>query len=52
MDFMFQTLVGWGIGNALTAKLQPMGFIVLAFFVLVAGAILFVVSPKFYRMVK
>jgi hypothetical protein len=52
MDFLFQTLVGWGVGNALTEKLKPTGFIIWAMFVLAISAIIYVVSPKLYRMVK
>jgi hypothetical protein len=52
MESLFQTLVGWGIGNALTPKLSPMGFIVFAMFILAASAVIYTISPKIYKMVK
>lgn len=52
VEAIFQTLVGWGVGNALTPKLSPYGFLIFALFVLMSSAVIYVVSPKIYRMVK
>jgi hypothetical protein len=52
MESIFQTLVGWGIGNALTPKLSPYGFLIFAFFVLASSVVIYLISPRIYRMVK